>query len=390
MDLAVRDIRRHPKRFAMTCIGIGLLMLVVMGMGGIYRGIIDDATSLLNSTGADIWVVQADTNGPFAEDSRIPEDLKLTIRALPGVESVGALSYQPMQVDWKGKPLRLFAVGYDRSLGLGGPRDILYGRPIRKSHYEMVATVRAGLLLGEKMRLGGDYYTVVGISADVLSPGGDPMIYLTLADAQELKFKKDNHAIRNDRARLDAVLPGGVAGYAATLGDTHIINALAVKVADGHPVDSVISGISRWKHFRAMSAGEQEEILTRGMVQKAKMQLGLFRVILLIVSMAIIALVIYTQTMDKTREIATLKLIGAPDTTIVRLILEQSLMMGFTAYWIGYALFMSTYSYFPKRMVPYAIDLQALFVIVMFICVLASISGIRSAMRVDPARALGG
>ena len=95
-----------------------------------------------------------------------------------------------------------------------------------------------------------------------------------------------------------------------------------------------------------------------GMVAKAKMQLGLFRIIFLIVSMAIINLVIYTQTMDKMREIATLKLIGAPDWTIIRLIVEQSLLLGFFAYWIGYVLINLTYKYFPRRVILVPSDLK--------------------------------
>ncbi|MBI5140965.1 MAG: ABC transporter permease [Nitrospirae bacterium] len=382
MDLAVRDIRRNPRRFMMTCAGVGLLMLVVMGMSGIYRGIIDDATSLLNATDADVWVVQEGTNGPFAEDSRLPEDLKKTLRGMSGVVASGALSFQTFQTQWKEKPLRLFAVGYDQALELGGPVNIIEGRPIRRSHYEMLAGVRSGLSAGDVITLGNDGYTVVGIVSDnVVSPGGDPVVYLTLPDAQELLFKKDNAAIRNDRARAGEKAPGA---------DTHIVNAVVLRLADGRPMERVIDDISRWKHLRAMSAADQEKILTGGMVEKSKMQLWLFRTILIIVSMAVIALVIYTQTMEKTREIATLKLIGSPDSVIVRLILEQALLMGFAAYWIGFVLFQLTYSKFPKRMIANPFDLQALFAVVMVICVIASISGIRSALRVDPARALGG
>ena len=79
MDLAVKDIRHGPRRFIFTCLGIGLLLMVVMSMGGIYRGLVDDATLIVHKTGAEVWVVQKDTNGPFAEDSRIPEDLKYTL-----------------------------------------------------------------------------------------------------------------------------------------------------------------------------------------------------------------------------------------------------------------------------------------------------------------------
>jgi hypothetical protein len=46
--------------------------MIVMGMGGIYRGLIFEATLLVDEVGADLWVVQGSTRGPFAEVSRIP------------------------------------------------------------------------------------------------------------------------------------------------------------------------------------------------------------------------------------------------------------------------------------------------------------------------------
>jgi len=397
IDLAIKDIGYRPRRFILTCIGIGMLLMVVMAMGGIYRGLVDDATLMVEKTGADVWVVQKNTNGPIAESSRIPEDLKHTLGVLPGVVDTGALSYQTIQIDWKGKPKRLFVIGYDQNLGLGGPPDIVAGSPIRKRHFETVASVKSGLKIGEVLSLGQDDYTVVGLTKSMVSPSGDPVIYLTLADAQKVQFQKNNEAIRNDRAKLKtkiaAILPetADKEGMANALaGDTHIVNAIVLKVRDGYPVKDVIAAAEGWKHYRAFTVAEQENILTMGMIEKSKKQLGLFRIILLIVSMAIINLVIYTQTLDKIRDIATLKLIGAPDWTIVRLIVEQSLLLGFFAYWIGYLLINLTYSYFPRRILLVPFDMKALFVVVMFICVIASFTGVRSALKVDPGHALGG
>lgn len=397
MDLAVRDIRHRPRRFILTCIGIGMLLMVVMAMGGIYRGLVDDATLMVKKTGADVWVVQKDTNGPIAEDSRLPEGLKHTLRVLPGVVDTGAMSFQTIQINWKGKPKRLFVIGYDKNLGLGGPADIVAGMPIRKRHYETVASVKSGLKIGEVLTLGQDDYTVAGLTGSMVSPSGDPVIYLTLADAQKVQFQKNNEAIRNDRARLEArlaaILPenSDTDGMASALAsDTHIVNTVVLKVRKGYPVKDVIASVQGWKHYRAITVAEQENILTMGMIEKSKKQLGLFRIILLIVSMAIINLVIYTQTLDKIREIATLKLIGAPDWTIVRLIVEQSLLLGFFAYWIGYLLINLTYRYFPRRIFLVSMDMKVLFVVVMFICVAASFTGVRSALKVDPGHALGG
>jgi putative ABC transport system permease protein len=57
MNLAVRDIRHNAGRFAFTTVGIGLLLMIVMGMGGIYRGLIHEATLLVDRVGADFWIV---------------------------------------------------------------------------------------------------------------------------------------------------------------------------------------------------------------------------------------------------------------------------------------------------------------------------------------------
>ncbi len=400
MNLAIRDIRYHLGRFVLTSIGLGLLIGVVISMGGIYRGLFADALAVLNFTGADIWVVQQDTNGPFAESSRIPEDIKYRIKAVPGVAEASPLSFQTIQIDRQGKPFRFFLIGYDLN-GLGGPPEILAGRQIRQKHYETVVAKAMQMEIGEKLHLGQHDYTVVGITGKVVSSGGDPAAYMSLADAQDIQFKKDNDAIRNDRARIDANLAGAQAlsplqshylkqNIARITESTHIVNAIVARLAPGANLQAVQEQISRWNHFRPLSVEEQTKILTKGMIEKARMQLGLFRIILLVISAVIIALIIYTSTIDKIKVIATLKLIGAQNRVIIGMILQQSLLMGVIAFAIGYGLILLTYEKFPRRIVLEAFDLQVLFVIVIVICTVSSFIGIRKALKVEPAEALGG
>lgn len=383
MNLAIRDVSYHRGRFVLTSIGLGLLIGVVMSMGGIYRGLVADALSLSHALGADLWIVQQDTNGPFAAVSRIPEDVRYRIAAVPGVEQASPLSFQTIQLERRGRPFRFFLVGYDLD-GLGGPPVILAGRPIRRRHYEMVAGQGMKLELGEKIRLGRNDYTVVGITDKIVSSGGDPAAYVSLADAQDIQFKSDNDAIRNERRRLAA--GKGAAGSPST----HIVNAVVARLSPGADPREVQERIRRWSHLRALTDEEQAAIITKGMIEKARMQLGLFRVILVVISAVIISLIIYTSTLDKIRVIATLKLIGAPNSVIAGMILQQSLMMGGIAYAAGFGLILLTYEKFPRRIVLEAFDMQVLFVIVLVICVLASVGGIRKAMKVDPAEALGG
>ena len=104
----------------------------------------------------------------------------------------------------------------------------------------------------------------------------------------------------------------------------------------------------------------------------------------------IIALIIYTLTMDKLREIATLKIIGAADRTIVNMILQQSLLLGLIGFAVGYAVISRTYTFYPRTVVLQTLDMAVLFFTVVVICVLASILGIGRALKVDPGTALSG
>ena len=106
------------------------------------------------------------------------------------------------------------------------------------------------------------------------------------------------------------------------------MNAVIASVVPNADPRSVAEAVRRWKHLSAMTQAEQESILTRSVVDRARRQIGLFTTILLVVSAVIIALIIYTMTMEKLKQIATLKLIGAPDRTIVGMIVQQALALG--------------------------------------------------------------
>src|SRR3972149_3866874 len=204
MNLAVRDINYRLGRFLLTALGLGLLLAPVMSMGGIYRGIVEDALSIVRAPGADLWVVQKDTNGPFAETSRIPDDLYRVIRAVPGVREASPIAFQSLQFRLGEKPFRVQIVGH-RLDGLGAAAAVAAGRPIVK-RYEMLVDRRAGVPVGAEVRIGRMVFTVVGSTDGIVSSAGDPVAFVLLEDAQEIQFLKASEAIRNDRARLEADL----------------------------------------------------------------------------------------------------------------------------------------------------------------------------------------
>ena len=83
ISLAGRDIAHSAGKFALTGLGLGLLIGVTLTMAGVYRGMVDDAHALLNNSNADLWVVQKDTQGPYAEASSIKEDAVRSVRGMP-------------------------------------------------------------------------------------------------------------------------------------------------------------------------------------------------------------------------------------------------------------------------------------------------------------------
>ena len=83
INLAYKDISHSFSKFIVTAISVGVLFGIVIIMIGVYRGMIFDAKSLVNDVKADIWVVQQDTLGPFAQTSKVHEDLNCLLYTSP-------------------------------------------------------------------------------------------------------------------------------------------------------------------------------------------------------------------------------------------------------------------------------------------------------------------
>jgi putative ABC transport system permease protein len=135
---------------------------------------------------------------------------------------------------------------------------------------------------------------------------------------------------------------------------------------------------------------EEIQLMLKGRLAGMTKQLLLFRTLLMIVSVVIIALVIYTFTMEKIRSIAVMKLIGAPNRVIVRLVLEQSMLLTISAFLFALVLINQTHPYFPKTILLVPSDEVITFIVVFFGGILASILGLVQALKTQPALALGG
>ena len=401
ISLAGRDILHSWGKFVLTGIGLGLLIGVTLTMAGVYRGMVDDARALLDNSGADLWVVQQDTQGPYAESSSLRDDVVRSVLGLPGVARAANVTYLTMQVRASvgsdaGREVRAMIVGFEPGQP-GEPGYLVAGRHVTRSHYEAVVDVRTGFTLGQRIRIRRHDYTVVGLTQRMVSSGGDPMVFVPLKDAQEAQFLKDNDTILNDRVRIAANpalnrpgVPGLLEAIQASQAANHNVNTVLVQVQPGVPAESVAEPIRRWKHLEAYTRAQMEEILVAKLIATSARQIGMFLVILAIVSATIVAFIIYTMTLGKIREIAVLKLIGTRNRTIAGMILQQALGLGLIGFIVGKVAATFWAPIFPKYVLLEVNDALFGLAAVMVICALASTLAIRAALAVDPAAAIGG
>ena len=382
INLAKRDIQHTFGKFLVTAMGVGMLLGIVLIMIGVYRGMIVDAKVLLDDLSVDLWVVQEDTLGPFAESSRIHQDMEDAVYTIDGVAKTASLTFQNLQLHNSQKAVRVVAVGFDPfgSVDPINPERIVEGRRLHRDHYEIVVSDNIGFKLGEHIPIGRNSYTVVGVTHGTVSSGGDPLVYISLKDAQELQFSYSNNRIRSDRER----------GIKDTTTNMPMVNAVVATVRPGYGIDEVAKNIKEGLHKSVYTKEEQKDILTKNLIERASKQIGLFTAILVVVSTIIIALIIYTMTLEKMKEISIMKLIGLPNTMIMKMIVQETLLLGFLAFIFGNLFSHLIYTKFPKRVVLEIPDAWMLFVVIIVASILASLIGIKKVINADPAAAIGG
>jgi putative ABC transport system permease protein len=429
MNLALKDIGYHRFKFFSAVAGVSLMMMMVLVIGGVTRGMFDDSAAIITATAADLWVVEKDRQGPFVENSAIPEDYYHAVEVIPGVahasplviawESVNRMPHmtavmkfmytnalfttqtmiEPGWMDMQ-KAQRFVLIGYKPGR-MGGPASIIAGRGIEADNYEIVADERAGFQVGERIRLKYHDYTVVGITKNMVGFTADPVLYTTLKEAQSVVFRPDPDLLRDRRWRYEqqirprekAVAPLMVEPVArradALAENTHLVNAIAVKLEPGASVEEVKKAITRWKVVTVYTAAQEVNLQVMGSNRLTLFQMSLLRVFLGLIAGITVGQLIYTFTLDKVKEIATLKLMGAQVSRINGMILQQAILMSVLGTIIGAVLEQLSQPYFPRRVDASYGDITLTLVIITVLSVLASLIAMRRAMNVDARSVLG-
>lgn len=403
MNLAVRDVRRHLPRFVGTAGGLGLLLTVVIAMQGIYAGMVDDATILTRAMRADLWVVQRDTRGPFAESSRLDPSVTDRAAAVPGVRRARAYTYQLLEGEHRGRALRIALVGLGWPDDRGVALPLVRGRALAHAHGELIVDASLGLAIGELLVLADEPYRVVGVTRNALTSGGESVAFVSVADAQAIALDQPAEATLLERQRVVSRLRATDLGrsqpgledlaadprWRAPAVAAPPVAAVLLDV-DRHRVAEVQAVLAAWGDVTVYRQADEEALLLEGVVKRARLQIGLFTVILTVTASVIVTMVIYNLTLEKTHDLAVLKLLGAPRRRLLGLVLQQAWLLGGLGYAMAFALGQLVFPSFPRRVVLTETITTLAPIATFAIVTLASALGVSHVLRVDPARALEG
>lgn len=378
INLAYCDIRNTLQRFILTVFGVGAILTATIGINGLYRGIVHEALLIIRDVGADLWIVQGGGSGPFAETSNVSESIERRLEGISGVRNVRRFMLFNKQFMVAGERRGIAVTGIDFPRDSGRWITLTDGRYLATNRGEAIADRSLGFIVGDVIRLGRDDVTIVGLTKGQVDAGGDGVLFFSIPDAQDIERNSPSEAILLNRAArsLDpATLRGRVA-------------AVILEYDEWADTEAVRKAITSWGDVNVLSRVEQENLLLDGRLWRLRLQILAFLVTMFVVSGVVIALIIYTMTLEKVHSIAILKLIGARDSVIIWMILQMSLLIGLVAF-VGAVIASNIiYPFFPRTIRVLPEDLLQFFVIVEIVCALSSIVGIRRALAVRPQEVL--
>ncbi|MEM9146394.1 MAG: ABC transporter permease [Pseudomonadota bacterium] len=374
MNLALKDIRHTLPRFLITLLGVGLLITASVGMIGLYRGIVQDATLLIDEIGADYWIVQGGRAGPFAEASVVSSAMDRRVAGLEGVAQVRRFLQSDQQIVHQGEHRRATLVGLDLPTDDGHWVNLVAGRHLLHARYEVIADQSLGFGLGEHITLARDRYEVVGLTADMINGMGDGLLFVSMNDALDIARRKENEEILLTRAAT---------GLETTLTDSKIA-AILVDAEPGLDEAQLRRAVLSWGDANILSTAEQRDLFLNQRLWRLRVQVLAFTAVLMVVTAIVISLIVYTMTLEKLRQISLLKLLGARNRVIDVMIVQQAVLIGLGGYAVGVVLAHVIFPFFPRRVVLDPSDLALMLLLVVGIGWLAAQLGIRRAMQARP------
>jgi putative ABC transport system permease protein len=343
--LTFRDLVYRRTRFLVVVILGAVVFALLFVMTGLVEQFNREPADTVDAIGADNWVVPEGVSGPFTALSAAPvtwSDQVDAQRTNPAVISRSSLSAAP-----DASPVAIMLVGHEVD-GLGTP-PTFDGRPAA-SPGEVVVDETLELSVGQLVTVIGQPFTVVGESRRTTALAGVPLAFVVLSDAQQLVFGTDDV--------ISAVLVEG---------DASALPPGAKAMTDGQ-----------------VTANLKEPL------EGAISSIDLVRVLLWIVAAIVVGAVVYLSALERQRDFAVLKAVGAPDRALLGSLALQAVLVSLVAVGLGAVIQMFLAPRFPLVVIVPARAFWQLPLFAVVMALAAGVVGMRKVLRADPSQAFAG
>ncbi len=333
--LVLRDLQYRKWRVLVVAVLMAVvltLLFIMSGLVGQFR--YEPVNATLRAGGTDSWVVSESSTGPLTSPTAIAADAIAGIDGEPVLIAMGSLD-----------GLRSAVIG--RAFESGQPA-LTDGR-YPEADAEVVVDASTGYEIGQTIDLGGQDATVVGLTEGATILAGVPMSFATLAYTQEI-------------------------------------------VASGRPVvTGVLTADSNTTAPEGLKIMTADEVAADGLVplENAIGSVSLVRALLWLITLIIIAAVIYITALERTRDFAVLKAVGANNRSLGLSLILQGVIMALVATLLAAVLQRFVTPLFPMTVrITGAIFWQILIGSVL-VALVAGIAGASRVSNTAPAEAFG-
>ena len=324
--LARRNLFHDKIRLAVTLTGITFAVVLVVVELGLFLGFSTTTSSLIDRSRADLWI--GSRRVPYIEQGAPFSERKLyQVRATPGVAS--AEKYIARFAGWKrpdGGHESVQVVGFNFGDGpdlragdsgkvMGGPWNITLGSVpdlnapdavlVDDLYWKKLGITR----IGEVFEINGYRARVVGTTHGIRSFTTSPYIFTTFKNAQDFTNLNEDQTV-----------------------------FILVRAAQGVNVRQLQQDLQGRLRDVDVLTTAQFSSMTRSywmFTTGAGVAVLLAALLGLVVGIVVVTQTIYATTMDHLREYGTLKAIGAPNSYVYRVILQQAGMSAVMGYALG-------------------------------------------------------
>jgi ABC-type antimicrobial peptide transport system permease subunit len=302
MLYSFKILASQPTRLTLTVSGISLCMILILFLLGIYKGVADGSVEYIRENKADLWVLQKNSTNILRGTSILMSYQEDIIKKNENIEKVSPVLFLLTNINSGKGNSTIFLTGYNPELNLGGPPKIISGRSIKSSDeiiLDYSFALKNNFKIGDKILILNDSLTVVGISSG------------TNAFVIQYAFTTI------EQTRKIIGFPNLVTCFLVTVKNKEHLNETVEELQKS------LKGIAVYNHQQFLQNNIRE--MESGILPI------LFTVAALggIVLITVLSLILSINILEKKKDFAVMKILGAPNGFLPGLVIQQAVIRCF-------------------------------------------------------------